>query len=186
MITVANAVKTPDILGIDSICSGGGGQQNMPYSIPTRPGATYLWSVTNGTIDTGQGTGNVTIDFTATGNSVVTVKETINCGCNWVLISECGVNGEPSYYWCRQGTDISYIRNRALEDVLQLFIDQLCPTLGIIRSDFFEINPPGDAPGYVSGENYVTGTTNKVNYLLLAQKSDIIDPTSTEPAKKHL
>jgi hypothetical protein len=51
-----------------------------------------------------------------------------------------------------------------------------------VVSDFFEWNPVGDAPGYVAGKNYVTGLDNMLADLFMSQKSDILDPTATEPA----
>lgn len=44
---------------------------------------------------------------------------------------------------------------------------------GIVRSDFFEWNPVGDAPGYAPGINYVYGGPNEYSNLIIAQKSDV-------------
>ena len=52
----------------------------------------------------------------------------------------------------------------------------------IVVSDFFDWNPAGDAPGWIGGQNYVTGLTNQVNALYLLQKSDAIDPLASSPA----
>ena len=51
-----------------------------------------------------------------------------------------------------------------------------------VVSDFFEWSPIGDTPGYVAGQNYVTGETNQVDHLVILQKSDAIDPTASNPA----
>lgn len=73
-------------------------------------------------------------------------------------------------------------RARTLVSAVDYIIDKAeCDTLGA-RSDFFEWDPPGDAPGYVAGENYVTGTENQVDQLLILQKTDVIAPTASNPA----
>jgi hypothetical protein len=53
-----------------------------------------------------------------------------------------------------------------------------------VASDFFEWNPPTDAPGYEPGINYVTGQANQLGFLGLIQKSDAIDPDASDPAQK--
>jgi hypothetical protein len=183
MISISNAARTPDIIGLSTICPN---STAIPYEIQTRPGASYLWTVSGGTIASGQGTGSITVDWLNTvGSGSVTVKETINCGCNFVLVTECGGSGQPCFYWCPpDGTEITYDQNRLLIDVLTLFSDNC--DLDQVESDFFEMNPPGDAPGYVAGLNYVTGAANKVSNLMMAQKSDIIDPEASNPATRGM
>lgn len=184
VVSISNAAITPNINGIDSVCPGATG---IAYDIPTRPGATYFWAVVNGTIASGQGTGSITIDWdnTTGADSVVTVKETINCGCNFILLTDCGTLGEPSFYWCPpEGQEILYDQNRLLIDVLSLYSD-VCG-LTEVQSDFFEMNPPGDTPHYTPGINYVTALPNKISNLMLAQKSDIIDPGASQPATRGM
>jgi len=67
----------PVITGSTSSC---GGLQKV-YSIPVIAGATYLWTVTNGTIASGQGTASVTITWGASGTGVLSVAQTLYAGC---------------------------------------------------------------------------------------------------------
>jgi hypothetical protein len=53
-----------------------------------------------------------------------------------------------------------------------------------VRSDFFEIDPVGDAPGYVSGDNYIKGGANQLANLYLVQMSNALLPGATNPATK--
>lgn len=104
----------------------------------------------------------------------------------WQLIYDgCGpgLNGF-SYWWDNvPPTPTTYTHARNLPDTLAGIIDNACPALANgIYSDFFEINPPGDAPGYSAGINYVTGNANQLLNLMIAQKSDVLDPTASQPA----
>jgi hypothetical protein len=84
------------------------------------------------------------------------------------------------------GDIVTYDRCRTFADVLDYVAKQTCGQVVGIRSDFFDINPVGDSPDYVPGENYVTEATNQLNDLLVLQKSDFINPTSTNEATKGL
>lgn len=75
-----------------------------------------------------------------------------------------------------------YSRFRHMEDIFKYITSNTCAKLVGIRSDFFEINPPGDTPGYVAGTNYVTGDPNKPNRLALCHKSDFINPEASNGA----
>lgn len=182
-ITISNAARTPEIEGLEEVCPDSSG---IVYQVPTRAGATYVWTISGGTITAGQGTGSITVDWdNSTGTGGLTLKETINCGCNFVMITPCGDDGEAPFYWCPpDGTEITYDHNRLLVDVLTLFSDKC--GLGEVQSDYFEMNPPGDTPGYVSGVNYVTAEANQVAHIMMAQKSDIIDPLASNPATKGM
>lgn len=110
--------------------------------------------------------------------------------CRWVYMGMGGVDDpftpdpEPvPYYVCiDSATQTSLNRARVLEDVMNF----LCTSLGCgikgVKSDFFEWNPPGDAPGYVAGINYVTGQANQVSEITILQKSDAKDPSASDPA----
>jgi hypothetical protein len=183
-VSISNAAVTPDINGLVSVCPNASGIQ---YDIPTRPGATYVWTVQNGTIASGQGTGTITVDWdnTVGADSLVSVKETINCGCNFIMITDCSGTGEPSFFWCPpDGTEIVYDQNRLLIDVLGLY-SEACG-LTEVQSDFFEMNPPGDTPHYSPGINYVTAEPNRLMHLMMAQKSDIINPGASQPATRGM
>lgn len=111
--------------------------------------------------------------------------------CQWLLLGIGGVDDpfspgtdeRVSLWICpsdASGTAIN--RSRLLEDVAEYLVEQTGCGLEGVRSDFFEWLPPGDAPGYVAGQNYVTGTPNQHASLLIAQKSDIITPAASNPA----
>lgn len=59
----------------------------------------------------------------------------------------------------------------SLADVLSTLTSFSCGTIQGVISDFFEINPPGDTPGYVSGVNYVTGAASQISNLRVQQLS---------------
>lgn len=65
---------------------------------------------------------------------------------------------------------------------LEYMLERAGCDVSAVVSDFFEWNPIGDAPGYVAGENYITGETNTVSNIQILQKSDAIDPLATNPA----
>lgn len=67
-------------------------------------------------------------------------------------------------------TDISYTRNRWLIDVIEYIAGYVSPG-STVSSDFFTVDP-----------NYVTLHDNHLLYLTIAQKSDIIRPTSSNQA----
>lgn len=68
-------------------------------------------------------------------------------------------------------TPDSTTTQKSLEEVATLLIGASCGTVNGFRSDFFEINPPGDTPGYVAGVNYVTGAANQITNLRVQQIS---------------
>lgn len=68
-----------------------------------------------------------------------------------------------------------YPEARLLYDVIVFLLDESGCEYTELQSDFFEWNPPGDAPGYSSGINYVTGATNKLNLLYIDQKSNTLN-----------
>ncbi len=65
-----------------------------------------------------------------------------------------------------------------LGDVANQLSKANCNQIGGFRSDFFEINAPGDTPGYVAGTNYVTGLPSTVNNLRLQQLSAYLTITT--------
>lgn len=113
--------------------------------------------------------------------------------CNWVFMGMGGVvdpfdpdNVYPvPYYVCIESADTEDLtRGRTLESCLDLLIGRMECGLSGIRSDFFGINPPGDAPGYVAGLNYVTGLPTQTEGVIVLQKTDVIDPDATQPATR--
>lgn len=65
-----------------------------------------------------------------------------------------------------------------LSDVINVFKNELCPTLNVV-SDFFQINPVNP-----SNINYVTGLATQVDKLALWQKSDVKRPNVSGNASK--
>lgn len=65
------------ITGSNSVCAG---QQNISYSVVTQPGATYTWTVpASCTIVSGQGTGNIIVNWGASNGSINVVASN-SCG----------------------------------------------------------------------------------------------------------
>ena len=111
--------------------------------------------------------------------------------CSWVFMGMGGVEDpfDPEtthplpYYVCVQSAETQDLtRGRTLESCLELLVDRMGCGIAGIRSDFFGINPVGDAPGYVAGLNYVTGQATQTEGLVLFQKTDVIDPDAAQPA----
>ena len=57
------------------------GSPNRTASVPSTPGATYNWGITNGTITGGQGTSRLTFTAGTSGTVALTVQETGPTGC---------------------------------------------------------------------------------------------------------
>lgn len=110
--------------------------------------------------------------------------------CNWVFMGMGGLDDpftpdteELPYYVCiDSATQTALPRARTLQSATEYIIEQAGCDLAGVRSDFFDWNAPGDAPGYVAGENYVTGAANQMNALVILQKTDVIDPAASNPA----
>lgn len=66
-----------------------------------------------------------------------------------------------------------FTRFHTVYNSLLYIINQACPDITGLVSDFFEWNPPGNAPGYVAGINYVTGMSNVVTNLAMSYKADV-------------
>jgi hypothetical protein len=112
--------------------------------------------------------------------------------CDWVFVAAIDERpfdpfdpdlGIVPYYVClSSGSPTTFSRARTLQSAVEFLIAQTkCGLLGV-RSDFFEWNPQGDAPGYAPGVNYVTGLASQVNALVILQKSDVKYPTASSPA----
>lgn len=110
------------------------------------------------------------------------------CGM-WLRVGEyscLGTDNIVGLYVCVDSAEdfISLSRGRKLMDAAEYMITKsACSSAGIV-SDFFEWNPPGDAPGYVAGQNYRTQSANQYDNLFILQKSDAIDPDASNPAVK--
>lgn len=110
--------------------------------------------------------------------------------CNWVYMGMGGVDDPftpeqdavPYYVCINSASSQENDAARPISSVLQYLVDKSGCGLAGVRSDFYEINPPGDAIGYSPGTNYVTGGQNQHNALVMLQKSDAKNPTATNPA----
>jgi hypothetical protein len=149
------------------------------------------------TPDTLGGNNWVELESTTIGGYPATKWSRSPTGCpagiiNWVPIFPTGFTQEiigdcemfrltyPSCY--EEPGQIDYTHGRDFGDVLSFVVRKTCGKITGIVSDFFEINPVGDTPGYVAGQNYVTGDTNKLKNMVIYQKSDFIDPAASNPA----
>lgn len=63
----------PAISGSQNGCTG----SNFEYSVPAVAGATYTWTITNGTIISGQGTSTIIVSWNAGSTGTLSVIETI-------------------------------------------------------------------------------------------------------------
>ncbi len=73
-------VSGPGAIEITSPATVTPGETNLTASVPSIPGATYVWTLTDGTIDNGQGTNSIT--FTAGGAGLMTIGVTVTLnGC---------------------------------------------------------------------------------------------------------
>ncbi len=77
-------------------------------------------------------------------------------------------------------TEFSRFHN--IYDALVYLVNEICPDINGIVSDFFEWNPIGDAPGYFAGYNYVSGGPNVIANMAIAQKSDVLIPVPSQYA----
>lgn len=111
--------------------------------------------------------------------------------CAWTYLGTVDINadvnpfceGYDHYFICLSaGTPVVFDRARTLQEVANYMLGQAGCDQTEMVSDFFEWNPPGDAPGYLPGVNYVTGLGIQTNALVLLQNSDAIDPGATNPA----
>lgn len=68
---------------------------------------------------------------------------------------------------------------RSLNEVGNFLVDATNCGMEDMRSDFFEWDPVGDAPGYAPGINYITGIANVYNELCILQKSDAMGASNS-------
>ena len=79
VVTVNPVPVTSPINGPASVCENVLGQM---YSTSGSAGSTFTWSVTGGTIASGQGNDTVYVDWGSAGAGTITVVETNSFGCN--------------------------------------------------------------------------------------------------------
>lgn len=71
------SLPTPQITGSVSVCTDG----NFIYQTGANAGSVFNWTVTNGTISSGNGTSSIEVYFSGSGQSNMTVVETDTNGC---------------------------------------------------------------------------------------------------------
>jgi hypothetical protein len=108
------------------------------------------------------------------------------CG-GWLLIQDlqCG-DDHVGLYICVTNAESydEFPHGRRLDVILKYLVEKMeCGVAGI-KSDFFGIDAPGDAPGYESGINYATGRSTLTEDIVMLHKTDALDPTATQPATK--
>ncbi|HYG14396.1 MAG TPA: PKD domain-containing protein, partial [Bacteroidia bacterium] len=81
----------PVLTGEDSACHN----KLFTYSTPAVTGDTYNWSVTNGTIVSGQGTNSIAIQWGAAGAGLVTLTQTSPQGCDSTISESIIVQPTP-------------------------------------------------------------------------------------------
>ncbi len=69
-----NPIPAPIVAGRDTVCTG----SVKTYSTVSATGHTYKWSVTGGTINFGQGTASIDVNWAAAGVGTVQVRDSIN------------------------------------------------------------------------------------------------------------
>jgi hypothetical protein len=77
-VNVSGSISTSAISGLTMLPTCSGSVQS--YSVTNTPGSTYSWTVTGGSVVSGQGTNNVSVNFTGNGGTV-SVTETNSAGC---------------------------------------------------------------------------------------------------------
>ncbi|MFZ4547334.1 MAG: T9SS type A sorting domain-containing protein, partial [Bacteroidales bacterium] len=74
---ILNATPVPAITGISTVCK----TQSINYTTTLNTGSSYAWTVTGGTITSGQGSNQVTVLWGNPGNGTLTVSETTVANC---------------------------------------------------------------------------------------------------------
>ncbi len=92
---IVNPLPTPVITGPTPVCQTIGTNYST-YSTPMVAGHTYTWTVTGGTIITGQGTNSITVNWTTIGAGNVSVTETITATtCSANAVRPVTINPKP-------------------------------------------------------------------------------------------
>ncbi|MEO6325983.1 MAG: hypothetical protein ABIT01_03835, partial [Thermoanaerobaculia bacterium] len=79
--TVVTVNPIPATPTITAPSTAGAGATNLIASVPSNAGATYAWTIGNGTITAGQGTSQITFTAGAVGTLTLAVIETSASGC---------------------------------------------------------------------------------------------------------
>jgi subtilisin-like proprotein convertase family protein len=94
VVVTINPLPTPSVGGAENVCRN---DASNVYSTTNVAGNTYNWTVTGGTITSGQGTNSINIAWTAVGTASVTVTETITAtGCSKANTLVVNVSPNPA------------------------------------------------------------------------------------------
>lgn len=92
-VVVGQTPTQTEITGPATVCYG----TTASYSVTNVAGQTYTWDVTGGTITTGAGTSNISVQWTAIGNQVVSVViGTTGTNCEVTLNKNVSVEDQPA------------------------------------------------------------------------------------------
>ncbi|MGV3599035.1 MAG: PKD domain-containing protein, partial [Bacteroidota bacterium] len=80
-VVVVLYTPAPIITGADSTCV----DKVYSYSVPQMGADTYQWSISNGTILSGQNTNTVLVQWDTVGSGVITIRQTSVAGCDSVM-----------------------------------------------------------------------------------------------------
>ncbi len=83
---------TPSIVGIDSICTN----KLYNYGVNNTSGNTYSWSISNGSIGTGQATSAVGIKVLTPGWSSLSIEESSPIGCKIIDVKNIQIAPSPN------------------------------------------------------------------------------------------
>lgn len=83
-----NKITAPIVSGNDSLCEG----SNEVYTILPEFNHTYIWTVANGTIQSGQGTANLTVNWNLPGTGTISIQDSINT-------NGCTISSTPMSIW---------------------------------------------------------------------------------------
>lgn len=89
-ITV-NPTPAPVITGSEEVCAG----NSETYDVAFTDGNTYLWTISGGTIETGQGTNQVTVNWTGPSSGSLSVTETAG-SCSAEATKDVIINALPA------------------------------------------------------------------------------------------
>lgn len=107
-------------------------------------------------------------------------------GTGWILVlDDCAGNGTVKYARCFTGLVSDPIRGVFWLETMDAVLTSLCSGIANIESIFFDFMPDTTDPHFDqfgAGTNYITQAKNKVDALMVAQKSDVIDPAASNPA----
>ncbi len=84
-VTITATPATSAITGNSTVCSNASA---LAYSVTNTSGSTYAWTVTGGTLVSGAGTNNITVNWSASGTGNISVIETTSTGCVGIAVNK--------------------------------------------------------------------------------------------------